>query len=98
MHEPTNLRLRRAGPHDARQIAAVFDAAVRDAWPWLGLSAQQALFTDEQWDQLVADHAPPNILFVAESDEHDAVLGFVAAHPHGGELFMLFVHPSQLDV
>lgn len=92
---PTSLRLRRAGPHDAHQIAAVFDAAVREAWPWLGLTAQQAMFTHEQWNQLVADHAPPNILLVAGSDEHDKVLGFVVAHPHDGELFMLFVHPCQ---
>jgi ribosomal protein S18 acetylase RimI-like enzyme len=90
-----NLRLRNAGPHDSHQIAAVFDAAVREAWPWLGLTAQRALFTDDEWSQLVADHAPPNILLVAESDEHDSVLGFVAAHPLDGELFMLFVDPRQ---
>ena len=46
------------------------------------------------WDQIVASHQPPNVLLVAVG-EADAVIGYVAAHPDDGEMFLLFVHPAR---
>ena len=37
------------------------------------------------------DHLPPNVLLVAV-EETEGVVGYAAAHPAGGELFLLFVH------
>jgi ribosomal protein S18 acetylase RimI-like enzyme len=52
------------------------------------------MFTPQDWDQLVADHAPPNVLLVAV-DETEGVVGYTAVHPGDGEMFLLFVHPAH---
>jgi ribosomal protein S18 acetylase RimI-like enzyme len=85
--------IRRATAADAPAIGAVFDAAVRVAWTYLGELAQNPMFEPEEWEREVADHEPPNVLLVA-ADAAGAVRGFVAAHPADGELFLLFVHPD----
>jgi ribosomal protein S18 acetylase RimI-like enzyme len=89
-----DVRIRPGGPEDARAIGEVFDAAVRAGWTYLGELVAQPLFTPEDWDGLVADHAPPNVLLVA-TDQAGQVLGYAAAHPHDGELFLLFVDPAH---
>ena len=89
-----NGPLRPARNEDAQAIGAVFDAAVRAGWTYLGDLAAQPMFTPEDWDQLVASHQPPNVLLVAV-DEADGVIGYTAAHPDGCELFLLFVHPGS---
>jgi GNAT superfamily N-acetyltransferase len=85
--------VRRAVPADAPAIGAVFDAAVRAGWTYLGELVKAPLFTPEDWDRLVADHAAPNVLLVA-TDRAGVVIGYAAAHPVDGELFLLFVHPG----
>jgi ribosomal protein S18 acetylase RimI-like enzyme len=87
------VTIRRATAADAQAIGAVFDAAVRVGWPYLGEVAQTPMFEPEEWDREVADHEPPNVLLVA-ADATGALLGFAAAHPADGELFLLFVHPD----
>ncbi len=87
------ITIRRATAADAQAIGAVFDAAARAGWTYLGELAQTPMFTPDEWDKEVADHAPPNVMLVAV-DESSAVVGFVAAHPAEGELFLLFVHPD----
>jgi ribosomal protein S18 acetylase RimI-like enzyme len=87
------ITIRRATAEDARAIGAVFDAAVRAGWTYLGDLAQTPMFLPEEWDKEVADHAPPNLMLVAV-DEASAIVGFVAVHPAEGELFLLFVHPE----
>lgn len=93
MH-PAHIALRPAVPGDAPALGAVFDAAVRAGWTYLGELAAQPLFTLQDWIQLVHDHAPPNVLLVAV-DESDGVVGYSAAHPDDGEMFLLFVHPAH---
>jgi len=95
-HEPgaSEVQVRRATAADAQAIGAVFDAAAQAGWTYLGELAQQPMFTPEDWDQLVADHAPPNVLLVA-TDHAGQVVGYTAAHPDDGELFLLFVHPAH---
>jgi len=95
-HEPgsSEVQVRRATADDARAIGAVFDAAVQAGWTYLGELAQQPMFTPEDWDQLVADHTPPNVLLVA-TGHAGQIIGYAAAHPHDGELFLLFVHPAH---
>jgi ribosomal protein S18 acetylase RimI-like enzyme len=88
------IRIRRAAASDARKIGAVFDAAVRDGWTHLGTLAREPMFLPGEWDKLVVDHAPPNVLLVAV-DARDNVVGFTAAHPQDGEMFLLFVHPEH---
>jgi ribosomal protein S18 acetylase RimI-like enzyme len=88
------LAIRRAEATDARAIGAVFDAAVREGWKYLGELAAQAMFPPEEWDDEVAKHAPPNALLVA-TNETDRVIGFVAVHPAEGEMYLLFVHPDH---
>jgi ribosomal protein S18 acetylase RimI-like enzyme len=88
------ISLRRAVPTDAPAIGAVFDAATRAAWTYLGELAAEPTFTARDWDQLVADHAPPKILLVA-CDETGLVDGYTAAHPAEGEVFLLFVDPAH---
>jgi ribosomal protein S18 acetylase RimI-like enzyme len=90
--EPVHIRRATAG--DAQAIGAVFDAAVRAGWRFLGAAVDEPLFGPQDWDRLVADHAPPNVLLVA-TDEAGRMLGYVAAHPEDGELFLLFVHPDH---
>jgi hypothetical protein len=52
------------------------------------------IFTPQDWDRLVAEHLPPNVLLVAV-DETDGLIGYTAAHPTDGEMFLLFVHPAH---
>src|SRR3954452_22306408 len=87
------VTIRRATAADAQAVGAVFDTAVRAGWAYLGELAQSPMFGPEEWDREVADHAPPNVLLVA-TDAAGAVVGFVAAHPPDGELYLLFVDPA----
>lgn len=87
------MTVRPAVREDAPAIGAVFDAAVRAGWTYLGDLIAEPMFTAEDWEQLVADHLPPNVLLVAV-DETDGVIGYTAAHPGDGEMFLLFVHPA----
>ena len=89
----SEIEVRRATAHDAHAIGAVFDAAVRASWTYLGEIAQTPMFAPEDWDQLVADHRPPKVLLVA-SDRAGQVVGYTAAHPDDGEMFFFFVHPA----
>jgi ribosomal protein S18 acetylase RimI-like enzyme len=91
--ESSDIKVRPATAGDAQAIGAVFDGAVRAGWTYLGELVEQPIFTPEDWDQLVADHAPPNVLLVA-TDQAGRVLGYTAAHPEDGEMFLLFVHPD----
>jgi ribosomal protein S18 acetylase RimI-like enzyme len=86
--------IRRAIPADAQMIGAVFDAAVREGWTYLGELARSPMFPPEEWDKVVMDHAPPNALLVAE-DETGNLVGFTAVHPGEGEMYLLFVHPEH---
>ena len=86
--------IRPAVASDAEKIGVVFDAAVREGWTYLGELAQESMFPPDEWDKLVSDHAPPNVLLVA-IDELDDVVGFTAVHPREGEMFLLFVHPKH---
>jgi ribosomal protein S18 acetylase RimI-like enzyme len=88
------ISIRSAAASDARKIGAVFDAAVREGWAYLGDLAKEPMFPPGEWDKEVADHAPPNLLLVA-IDERDDVVGFTAVHPQDGEMFLLFVHPAH---
>jgi ribosomal protein S18 acetylase RimI-like enzyme len=91
--KPAGIRLRQAVASDAQAIGAVFDAAVREGWGYLGELASQPMFSAAEWDKDVADHAPPNVLLVA-TDEGDRVIGFTAAHPQDCEMYLLFVDPA----
>ena len=88
------ISIRRAVASDAQKIGAVFDAAVREGWTYLGDLAREPMFPPDEWDKLVAEHAPPNVLLVA-IDELGDVVGFTAVHPREGEMFLLFVHPKH---
>lgn len=88
------ITLRRAVAGDAQAIGAVFDAAVRDGWTFLGERVRRPMFSAENWDALVADHAPPNALLVA-TESTQGVVGFIAVHPEEGEMFLLFVDPAH---
>ena len=88
------LTIRRAEADDAKAIGAVFDAAVREGWKYLGELAAHPMFPSEEWDEEVAKHAPPNALLVA-INEADRLIGFVAVHPAEGEMYLLFVHPDH---
>src|SRR3982074_1170740 len=88
--KPPGIRLRQAVASDAQAIGAVFDAAVRVGWTYLGELASRPMFTAAEWDKDVADHAPPNVLLVG-TDEGDRVIGFTAAHPQDCEMYLLFV-------
>jgi len=87
------ITLRAAVREDAPAIGAVFDAAVRAGWTYLGDLVAEPMFTSRDWDQLVVDHLPPNVLLVAV-DETEGVVGYTAVHPDDGEMFLLFVHPA----
>ncbi len=88
------INLRRARAGDVRAIGAVFDASVRASWTFLGALVRRPMFSPDDWDKLVADHAPPNVLLVA-TDEADRVVGYTAVHPDDGEMFLLFVEPAH---
>jgi len=88
------LTIRRAEANDAQAIGAVFDAAVREGWPYLGELVAQPLFPPEEWDDEVAKHAPPNAMLVG-IDDANRIVGFTAVHPAEGEMFLLFVHPDH---
>lgn len=88
------ITLRPAVPGDAAAIGAVFDAAVRAGWAYLGDLVAGPMFTPQDWDRLVADHRPPNVLLVAVHNT-DGVVGYTAVHPADGEMFLLFVHPGH---
>jgi ribosomal protein S18 acetylase RimI-like enzyme len=88
------VTLRRAVPGDAAAIGAVFDAAVRASWTYLGDLVAEPMSTAADWEQLVADHRPPNVLLVAV-DESAGIVGYTAARPEDGEMFLLFVHPTH---
>jgi ribosomal protein S18 acetylase RimI-like enzyme len=90
----SGLSLRRAVAADAPAIGAVFDAAVRAGWTFLGELARRPMFTAQHWDHLVIDHAPPDALLVA-TDAAGDVLGFSAVHADVGEMFLLFVDPAH---
>lgn len=92
--ESEDVHIRPANPDDAAAIGAVFDAAVRAGWGYLGELVAEPLFTPEDWQRLVAEHAPPNVLLVAV-DDRNAIVGYAAAHPEDGEMFLLFVHPAH---
>lgn len=85
--------VRPATAQDAQAIGSVFDAAVRTGWAHLGDVVQGPMFDQADWYQLVADHVPPNVLLVA-IDDAGRVVGFAAAHPTDGELYLLFVDPA----
>jgi GNAT superfamily N-acetyltransferase len=91
--DPRKVEVRRATIDDAPAIGAVFDAAVRAGWGYLGELAQTPMFTPDDWTGLVAGHAPPKVLLVA-TDADGRILGYTAAHPDDGELFLLFVDPE----
>lgn len=88
------ITIRRAGADDAQKIGAVFDAAVRDGWKYLGELVSRPMFPPEEWDKLVTEHAPPNALLVAVN-ETDQVVGYTAVHPQEGEMHLLLVHPEH---
>jgi ribosomal protein S18 acetylase RimI-like enzyme len=92
--EVAGITVRRATARDAQAIGAVFDAAVRAGWRYLGELVDEPMFGPDEWDRLVSDHAPPNVLLVA-ADQAGRVVGYAAAHPADGELFLLFVHPAS---
>ena len=87
------ISVRPATGADAQAIGAVFDAAVREGWAYLGDVVREPLFGPADWDRLVADHRPPNALLVAE-DETGRVVGYCAVHPADCELYLLFVDPA----
>ena len=89
-----SLTIRPAVASDAQKIGVVFDSAVRERWTYLGDLAREPMFPPDEWDKLVAEHAPPNVLLVAIDELHD-VVGFTAVHPREGEMFLLFVHPEH---
>jgi ribosomal protein S18 acetylase RimI-like enzyme len=88
------ITIRRAIPRDAQDIAAVFDAAVRAGWTYLADSVDEPMFTADDWDRLVADHQPPDVLLVA-TEEAGQIVGYTAVHSKDGEMFLLFVHPAR---
>jgi ribosomal protein S18 acetylase RimI-like enzyme len=89
----STIQVRRAAAADAQAIGAVFDAAVRAGWTYLGELIDRPMFTPADWDRLVAEHAAPSVLLVATDPDGD-VVGYAAAHPADGELFLLFIHPA----
>jgi ribosomal protein S18 acetylase RimI-like enzyme len=88
------LSIRRAEAGDAQQIGAVFDAAVREGWPYMGELSRNPMFPPQEWDELIVEHQPPNVLLVAV-DASGEVMGFIAVQPNKGEMYLLFVHPRH---
>ena len=88
------ITIRPAVAADAQKIGGVFDAAVREGWKYMGELAARPMFPPQEWDTLIAEHVPPNILLVAV-DGLDQVIGFTAVHPKQGEMYLLFVRPEH---
>jgi ribosomal protein S18 acetylase RimI-like enzyme len=88
------IEVRDAHAGDAQPIGAVFDAAVREGWKYMGELSERPMFPPEEWDKLVAEHAAPKRLLVAVHDMRQ-IVGFVAVHPPTCEMYLLFVHPSH---
>ncbi|HEY2796234.1 MAG TPA: GNAT family N-acetyltransferase [Micromonosporaceae bacterium] len=89
----TEISLRRVVPADAAAIGAVFDAAVRVGWTYMGDMVAEPMFPPEEWDHDVAEFAPPNLMLAAV-DETDRIVGFTAVKIAEGELYLLFVDPA----
>jgi|SRR5215469_10733543 len=91
------ITIRPAVGADAQKIGEVFDAAVFEGWKYLGELASRPMFPAEEWDKVVAEHTPPNVLLVAVNESGD-VVGYTAVHPQEGaqkgEMYLLFVHPK----
>lgn len=87
------MKIRPALASDAPAIGAVFAAAVREGWSYLGALAREPMFPDEAWPELIADHAAPRSLVVA-AEGAGRVIGYCAVHPEDGELYLLFVDPA----
>jgi len=68
------IRLRPAVSSDAAAIGAVFDAAVRAGWTYLGELVAEPMFTQQDWDQLVAGHTPPKVLRLCCIERSPAIL------------------------
>jgi hypothetical protein len=81
------ISIRPAVASDAQNIGAVFDAAVREGWTYLGPLARKPMFPPDEWDTLVAEHTATESVFVA-TDPLDGVVGFTAVHPQEGEMFL----------
>jgi GNAT superfamily N-acetyltransferase len=88
------ITLRRARREDAPAIGAVFDAAVRVGWAYLGEPVHSPLYPAAHWDDVVAEHTEPNALVVAEQPEH-GITGFAAVHAYDCEVYLLFVDPAH---
>jgi ribosomal protein S18 acetylase RimI-like enzyme len=88
------ISIRPVRTEDAPSIGNVFDAAVREGWPYLGELSRKPMFPPEEWDAEVLKHQEPNLMLVAETAA-EGVIGFVAIHPQDSELYLLFVHPQQ---
>jgi GNAT superfamily N-acetyltransferase len=88
------ISIRHAEAGDAQQIGAVFDAAVREGWGYMGELARNPMFPPQEWDELIVEHRPPNVLLVA-IDASGEVAGFIAVQPNKGEMYLLFVHPRH---
>jgi ribosomal protein S18 acetylase RimI-like enzyme len=88
------VSIRHAVAGDAQKIGTVFNAAVRKGWTYLGEIAREPMFPPDEWDKLVIEHAPPNVLLVA-IDGSGNIVGFTAVHVREGEMFLLFVHPEH---
>jgi ribosomal protein S18 acetylase RimI-like enzyme len=88
------VSIRPAVAGDAQKIGETFDAAVREGWTYLGELARKPMFPPDEWDKLIVEHAPPNLLLVAIPESGD-VIGFTAIHPPDGEMYLLFVHPEH---
>src|SRR5438105_15098005 len=80
--------IRRAVAGDAQKIGAVFDAAAREGWTYLGDLACNPMFPPEEWDTLVVEHAPTNALMGA-IDESGDVVGFTSVHTRSGAMCLL---------
>src|SRR4051794_40147920 len=87
------IRRRPVATRDAQAVGAVFDAAVRTGWTYLGEIVQSPMFTPDEWDADVAAHRGPDAMLVAV-DAADLVVGFTAVHPRDCEMYLLFVHPD----
>lgn len=85
--------IRPAQADDALAIGAVFDAAVREGWSYLGPISREPMYSEEDWHRLVADHGPPRGLRVAVSGD-GRVIGYCAVHPEDCEIYLLFVDPA----